>query len=115
MAKKKHEEASEQMEQLDESHVVEETGQPDPLTLTSPNDPDALRAMFAGIEIHDQTIAGIEETLATARALRSRAIQAIVVAIGNKGPWNIGGKLISVAVRGETYSFRTQSEAKLSL
>ncbi len=76
---------------------------------------DDLRALFAAVREHDTRVAEAERELEVRKGHRSAAIKAIVEAVGNKGPWTVDGETISVSARGESYTFRRQRAARLTL
>lgn len=76
---------------------------------------DELRALFAAVRDHDGQVEAAEHELEIRKAYRSAAIKAIVEAVGNKGPWTVDGETISVSARGDSYTFRRQRVARLTL
>jgi len=93
-------------ETLSDADVVEEKP---PLTT------EELNAMFDAVDSYDGKVAALNAELETLKAGRSDAVKAIVDAVGNKGPWDIGGKRISVTERGGRFNMQRESAARLTL
>lgn len=76
---------------------------------------EQLNELFSKVEEYDQAIGVLQTQLDATKTGRSDAVRAIVEAVGNKGPWNIKGKRISVTERGGRFNMQRESDAKLTL
>lgn len=76
---------------------------------------EQLQALFADYDAANAELEQVKQTIEAAAQRRSAAVRAIVEAVGNKGPWNIGGVRMSVTERGGKFHITRESDAKLTL